>query len=89
MSGGGGCSALQQPAKEGGVTYLCVTDVQLTEHRMGKPLGQPTSRQARAGSGPKVQQMRMVGHVRQKDLDIPEATSTITEKISAGIAGLL
>jgi hypothetical protein len=89
MSGGGGCSALQQPSKERGMTYLCVTDVQLTEHRMGKPLGQPTSRQARAGSGPKVRQMRMVGHVRQKDLDIPEPTPIITEKTSTGIAGLL
>ena len=44
--------------------------------------------QAQAGSGPKVQQMRVVGHVRQKDLDIPEATSIIKEKISTGIAGL-
>jgi hypothetical protein len=88
MNGGGGCPALQQPPKEGGVTYLCVTDVQLTDRRMGKPLRQPTSRQARAGGGPKVQQMRMVGHVRQKDFDIPEATPIITEKISTGIAGL-
>lgn len=89
MSGGSDCSALQQPPKERGVTYLCVTDMQVTDRRMGKHLGQPTSRQARAGSGPKVRQMRMVGHVRQKDLDIPEATPIITEKISTGIAGLL
>lgn len=89
MSGGGGCSALQQPPKERGVTYLCVTDMQVTDRWMGKQLGQPTSRQARAGSGPKVRQMRMIGHVRQKDLDIPEATPIITEKISTGIAGLL
>ena len=41
-----------------------------------------------ATAGPKVQQMRMVGHVRQKDLDIPEATPIIQEKISTGIAGL-
>ena len=41
-----------------------------------------------ATTGPKVQQMRMVGHVRQKDLDIPEATPIIQEKISTGIAGL-
>ena len=89
MSGGGGCSALQQPPKERGVTYRCVTDVQLTDRRKGKQLGQLTSRQARAGSRPKLQQMRLVGHVRQKDLDIPEATPIITEKICTGIAGLL
>jgi hypothetical protein len=41
-----------------------------------------------AATGPKVQQMRMVGHVRQKDLDIPEATPIITDKITTGIAGL-
>jgi len=41
-----------------------------------------------ATTGPKVQQMRMVGHVRQKDLDIPEATPIIQEKISTGIAGI-
>jgi hypothetical protein len=32
--------------------------------------------------------MRMVGHVRQKDLDVPEAAPIIQEKISTGIAGL-
>jgi Enterobacterial TraT complement resistance protein len=77
---------MQQAPKEEGVTYLCVTDVQITDRKMGKPLGQPTAGQAT--TGPKVQQMRMVGHVRQKDLDIPEATSIIQEKISTGIAGL-
>jgi hypothetical protein len=35
-----------------------------------------------------MQRMRMVGHVRQKDLDIPEATPIIQEKINTGIAGL-
>ncbi len=84
--GGGGFPGMQPPPKEEGVTYLCVTDVQITDRRMGKPLGQPISGQAT--TGPKVQQMRMVGHVRQKDLDIPEATPIITEKISTGIAGM-
>ena len=77
---------MQQAPKEEGVTYLCVTDVQITDRKMGKPLGQPTAGQAT--TGPKVQQMRMVGHVRQKDLDIPEATTIIQEKISTGIAGM-
>ena len=77
---------MQQAPKEEGVTYLCVTDVQITDRKMGKPLGQPTAGQAT--TGPKIQQMRMVGHVRQKDLDIPEATSIIQEKISTGIAGM-
>ena len=89
MSGGRGGfpgMQMQQAPKEEGVTYLCVTDVQITDRRMGKPLGQPMAGQAT--TGPKVQQMRMVGHVRQKDLEIPEATTIIQEKISTGIAGL-
>jgi Enterobacterial TraT complement resistance protein len=89
MSGGRGGfpgMQMQQAPKEEGVTYLCVTDVQITDRRMGKPLGQPMAGQATTGT--KVQQMRMVGHVRQKDLEIPEATTIIQEKISTGIAGL-
>lgn len=89
MSGGRGGfpgMQMQQAPKEEGVTYLCVTDVQITDRRMGKPLGQPMAGQATTGT--KVQQMRMVGHVRQKDLEIPEATTIIQEKISTGIAGM-
>ena len=89
MSGGRGGfpgMQMQQAPKEEGDTYLCVTDVQITDRKMGKPLGQPMAGQATVG--PKVQQMQMVGHVRQKDIDIPEATPIIQEKISTGIAGL-
>jgi Enterobacterial TraT complement resistance protein len=89
MSGGRGGfpgMQMQQAPKEEGVTYLCVADVQITDRKMGKPLAQPMAGHTTAG--PKVQQMRMVGHVRQKDLDIPEATPIIQEKISIGIAGL-
>ena len=89
MSGGRGGfpgMQMQQAPKEDGVTYLCVTDVQITDRKMGKPLGHPTTGQVT--TGPRVQQLRMVGHVRQKDLDIPEATSIIQEKISTGIAGM-
>lgn len=93
MSGGrggfGGMSAfpgMQPPPKEDGVTYLCVADVQITDRKIGKSIGRPTGGQA-SGSE-KVQLMRMVGHVRQKSLDIPEATPIVQEKISTGIAGL-
>ena len=93
MSGGrvgfGGMSdfpGMQPPPKEDGVTYLCITDVQITDRKIGKSIGQPVGGQLSAGS--KVQQMRMVGHVRQKSLDIPEATPIVQEKISTGIAGL-
>ena len=89
MSGGRGGfpgMQMQQAPKEDGVTYLCVTDVQITDRKMGKPLGQPTTGQVT--TGPKIQQIRMVGHVRQKYLDIPEATSIIQKKISTGIAGM-
>jgi hypothetical protein len=82
----GGFPGMQPPPKEDGVTYLCVADVQITDRKIGKTLGLPTG--GGTANGPKVQQMRMVGHVRQKDLDIPEATPIIQDKISTGIAGL-
>ena len=88
MAGGGGFPGMQvqQAPKEDGVTYLCVTDVQITDRKIGKTIGAAVGGQN--PSSPKVQQMRMVGHVRQKDLDIPEATPIIQEKVNTGIAGL-
>ena len=101
MSGGGGgfggmagFPGMQPPPKEDGVTYLCVADVQITDRRIGKVIGQPVGMTGtatdRKADSPlvKVQQMRMVGHVRQKSLDIPEATPIVQEKIATGIAGL-
>ena len=93
MSGGGGgfggmagFPGMQPPPKEDGMTYLCVADVQITDRKIGKSIGRPTGGQASGGE--KVQLMRMVGHVRQKSLDIPEATPIVQEKIATGIAGL-
>jgi len=93
MSGGrggfGGMSGfpgMQPPPKEDGVTYLCVADVQITDRKIGRSIGRPAGGQASGGE--KVQLMRMVGHVRQKSLDIPEATPIVQEKIATGIAGL-
>lgn len=93
MSGGrggfGGMSGfpgMQPPPKEDGVTYLCVADVQITDRKIGKSIGRPTGGQSSGGE--KVQLMRMVGHVRQKSLDITEATPIVQEKIATGIAGL-
>ncbi|HEX6532826.1 MAG TPA: complement resistance protein TraT, partial [Nitrospira sp.] len=82
----GGFPGMQPSPKEEGVTYLCVADVQITDRRIGKTIGQPLAGQGAAVT--KVQQMRSVGHVRQKDLDIPEATPIIADKISTGITGL-
>lgn len=79
---------MEPPPEEEGITYLCVADVQITDRRLGKPLGRPVGASATTGSVPKVQQMRMVGHTLQKDLDIQEATPIVQEKISTGIAGL-
>ena len=88
MAGSSGFPGIQQQQrKEEGVSYLCVTNVQITDRRMGKPLGQPITIQ-QASSEPKVHQMRMVGHVREKGLDILEGTTIITDEISIGIAGL-
>ncbi len=88
MAGGGmqGYPGMQPPAQEEGVTYLCVTDVQITDRKIGKPLGQPMGGH-KAGAA-KVQHMRAVGHVRQKELDIAEATPIIAEKLATGITGL-
>jgi hypothetical protein len=77
---------IQPPLKEDGVTCLCVADVQITDRKIGKWIGRPTGGQASGGD--KVQLMRMVGHVRQKSLDIPEATPIVQDKITTGIAGL-
>lgn len=101
MSGGGGgfggmagFPGMQPPPKEDGVTYLCVADVQITDRKIGRAIGQPVGMTGtaadRKGDSPlaKVQLMRMVGHVRQKSLDIPEATPIVQEKIATGIAGL-
>ena len=82
----GGFPGMQPPPKEEGETYLCIADVQITDRKIGKTIGQPMAGQDTGV--PKVQQMRTVGHVRQKDLDIPEATPIIADKISTGIAGL-
>jgi len=82
----GGFPGMQPPPKEDGVTYLCVADVQITDRKIGKTIGGPAAGQE-AGA-PKVQQMRTVGHVRQKDLDIPEATPIIADKMTTGITGL-
>lgn len=93
MSGGGGgfggmagFPGMQSPPKEDGVTYLCVADVQITDRKIGKSIGQSAG--SSASGAAKVQLMRMVGHVRQKSLDIPEATPIVQEKIATGIAGL-
>jgi hypothetical protein len=86
FSGMSGFPGMQQPPKEDGVTYLCVADVQITDRKIGRAIGQPAGGQPAIGA--KVHQMRMVGHVRQKDLDIPEASPIVQEKIATGIAGL-
>ena len=86
FAGMSGFPGMQAPPKEDGVTYLCVADVQITDRKIGKAIGQPAG--AQSSSGAKIQQMRMVGHVRQKSLDIPEATPIVQEKIATGIAGL-
>lgn len=75
----------QLPPTEDGVTYLCVTDVQITDQKIGKSIDRQTGDQS-SGAG-KVQLMRMVGHVRQNSLDIPEAIPIVQDKISTGIAG--
>lgn len=86
FAGMSGFAGMQPPPKEDGVTYLCIADVQITDRRMGKSIGQPV--EGRSSVGAKAQQMRVVGHVRQKSLDIPEATPIVQEKIATGIAGL-
>jgi hypothetical protein len=86
FGGMAGFPGMQQPPKEDGVTYLCVADVQITDRKIGKSIGRPAG--AQSSGSEKVQLMRMVGHVRQNSLDIPEATPIVQEKIATGIAGL-
>jgi hypothetical protein len=78
----GGFPGMQPPP----ITYLCVADVQITDRKIGKTIGGPAG--GHESGVPKVQQMRTVGHVRQKDLDIVEAIPIIADKITTGITGL-
>jgi hypothetical protein len=67
------------PEREG-VLYLCVADVQITEHN--------NSRAKTGKAGPSEFRMRTVAHVLQKKLNIEEATPIIQAKLNAGIAGM-
>ncbi|NGZ95024.1 MAG: hypothetical protein CV089_02620 [Nitrospira sp. WS110] len=58
----------------------------ITERKLGRAISQPAGCQSPGAT--KVQWMRIVGHVQQKILDIPEATLIVQEKISTGIAWL-
>ena len=40
---GGGFPGMQPPPKEEGVTYLCVVDARITDHRKTKSAGQASS----------------------------------------------
>ncbi len=71
----GGYPGMAPPPEEEGVTYVCITDIRITE-RNG------------AGGGPKVYEMRSVGHVLQKKLDIEEAAPIVRDKLSTAIAGV-
>jgi hypothetical protein len=82
----GAFPGMQPPPREDGLTYLCVADVQITDRKIGKTIGGQTA--GEEPGAPKFQQMRTVGHVRQKDLDIPEATPIIADKITTGVSGL-
>src|SRR4051812_9137187 len=71
MSGGRGGfpgMRMQQAPKEEGVIYLCITDVQITDRKMGKPLGQTMAGETTAG--PEKQQKGVGGAVPPKELDI-------------------
>lgn len=71
----GGYPGMAPPPEEGGVTYVCIADIRITE------------RHGPAG-GPKVYEMRSVGHVLQKKLDIEEASPIVRDKLSTAIAGV-
>ncbi|MGQ0812479.1 MAG: complement resistance protein TraT [Nitrospiraceae bacterium] len=85
---GGGYPGMAGPPPSDGVLYLCATDVQITDRRMGQVIGQPATQGSSHPGTPKVQRMRMVGHVLQKELNILEATPIVQEKMSIGIAGM-
>ena len=65
----GGYPGMAPPPEEEGVTYVCIADIRITE------------RNGPAG-GPKVYEMRSVGHVLQKKLDIEEASPIVRDKLS-------
>jgi len=82
-----GMGGMQQPKQDESVLYFCAVDVQVTEQgkgnvapAMANPSGPPPPGQPN--------QMRVVAGVRQKKLDLEEATPLIREKLTAGLAGM-
>jgi len=61
------------------ITYVCVTDLQITKRT--------ASGQKGAAGSPHVYQTRLVAGIHQKKLDMQEATPLIQQKLSIGVAG--
>lgn len=61
------------------ITYACVTDLQITDRASAGPKG--------AVGSPHVYQTRLVAGIRQKKLNVQEATPLIQQKLSIGVAG--
>jgi len=74
----------QQP-QDDTVMYFCAADVQVTER--GKGTGMVTAG-ASAPEDQKPHQMRIVAGVRQKKLNLDEATPILREKLMTGVAGM-
>jgi hypothetical protein len=82
MAGMGGMRMAQQP-QDGTVMYFCAADVQVSEQ--GRAAG---VRPAAPQEDRKPHQMRIVAGVRQKKLNVDEATPIVREKLMTGVAGM-
>lgn len=78
------------PPKDDSVLYFCAVDVQVTEQGQGKggAMPVPTSRPAGQMGQATGNQLRIAAGVKQKKLDLEEATPLIREKLTIGIAGM-
>ena len=85
MAGMGGMS--MGPLPDDTVLYFCAADVQVTEQGKGATIIAAPKPGAPPGSGTG-HQMRIVAGVKQKKLDLEEATPIVREKLTAGIAGM-
>jgi hypothetical protein len=78
---------LRGPPPDDTVLYFCAADVQVTEQDKGSEAG-VSAKPAAASSSGQPNQIRVVAGVRQKKLDIEEATPIVREKLTTGIAGM-
>lgn len=88
MAGMGGMGGMGMgPPPDDTVLYFCAADVQVTEQGKGATIIAAPKPGAPPGGGTG-HQMRIVAGVKQKKLDLEEATPIVRDKLTTGVAGM-